>query len=256
MCQSPCGPAALTRGSASSAQAATMESISHLLPAAVIAALIVAAACLLAAAYFSAGRVRWLAVAAGLAAVFATLVAGLNVHRLAAIDVRVDTWLGVTRSHLRAQRLFGILGDPGYVLAALVLSGTLLALRARSALPAILLAAGFTAGVALEETFKALIAPHSFPSGHVTGSAVLFGMTAVCLGIGRSAAEKTALTILAVQGVVFVAALAVYTRAHTVSDTVGGMVLGGAIVAVGAALLDGSRAGRRSSRRHRSPART
>lgn len=244
-----------------------MAGISSLLPVLIVAALVVAAACLFVAAYFSADRVRWLAVAAGLAAVFAALVAGLNVHRLAAVDVHVDTWLGITRGHHRAQRLFDILGDPAYLLAALLISGTLLALRARSALPAILLAGGFTVGVVLEETFKSLIGrtattgplvdfPHSFPSGHVTGSAVLFGTVAVSLGIGRSRATQTALVILAAQAVAFVALLAVYTRAHTVSDTIGGMVLGGAIVAVGAALLDGSKAARRSRRAHRGPART
>lgn len=38
-------------------------------------------------------------------------------------------------------------------------------------------------------------------------------------------------------GVVFVAFLAMYSRAHLVTDVIGGMVLGGALVALGTAVL-------------------
>lgn len=230
------------------------------MPVLIVAALAVAAMCLLAAAFFSEGRARWFLTAGGLVAVFAILAALLDFHSLAALDSRVDAWLGITRSHTRAQRLWGYLGDPAYILIALIGCGTLLSLWGQSALPGVLLGGGFTVGVVLEQMFKALIGrsatsgplldfPHSFPSGHVTATAVLLGMIAVCLGIGRSSAAQTTLAILAVQGVVFVALLAVYIRAHTVSDTLGGMVLGGVIVALGAAILNGTRTARRLTRR-------
>ena len=65
-------------------------------------------------------------------------------------------------------------------------------------------------------------------------------MIAVCLGAGRSRAAKLTLAALVVAGVVFVALLALYTGAHTFTDVVGGMLLGGAIVSLGAAVLSAS----------------
>ena len=78
---------------------------------------------------------------------------------------------------------------------------------------------------------------HSFPSGDVTGSAALFGMGAVCLGVGRSRVVQVAISGAAVTGVVAVSLLALYVRAHIFTDVIGGMVLGGAIVALGAAAI-------------------
>jgi undecaprenyl-diphosphatase len=82
--------------------------------------------------------------------------------------------------------------------------------------------------------------PHSFPSGRVTGTAALLGTIAVCLGVERGRAVKTTPAALVVATVVFVAVLALYTGAHTFTDVIGGMLLGGAIVALGAAVLSGS----------------
>jgi undecaprenyl-diphosphatase len=48
---------------------------------------------------------------------------------------------------------------------------------------------------------------------------------------------QAALGVLVVGAVLFVAYLALYTGAHTFTDVLGGMALGGAIVAVGSAVL-------------------
>jgi undecaprenyl-diphosphatase len=111
-------------------------------------------------------------------------------------------------------------------------------------------------GAAVEATLKSVIGrtatsgpllhyPHTFPSGHVTGTAALLGMIAVCLGTGRSRAVKTALAVLVTCAVLFVAYLALYIGAHTFTDVIGGMLLGGAIVAAGSAVL--AAAGRAAS---------
>ena len=50
-------------------------------------------------------------------------------------------------------------------------------------------------------------------------------------------AVRTALALLVVASAGAVAVLALYTGAHTFSDVIGGMLLGGAIVALGAAAV-------------------
>jgi len=135
-----------------------------------------------------------------------------------------------------------------------VVAGTLLSVQARSAMRGLLVTGGVALGVIIEQTLKATIGrtpetlaalhngsmvayQHSFPSGHVTGAATLLGMIAVCLGLGRSRTFKAALAVPVVAGVLCVAFLALYSRAHIFSDVIGGMFLGGGIVAMGAALL-------------------
>ena len=113
---------------------------------------------------------------------------------------------------------------------------------------------GVAVGVAVEETLKAVITrtpstlaelddgslleyAHFFPPGHVTAAATLLGMIVMCLGIGRRRIVKATLAVPAAAGVLFVAFLALHTRAHIFTDVIGGMLLGAAIVAAGAAAL-------------------
>ena len=91
--------------------------------------------------------------------------------------------------------------------------------------------------VATVQNMPPLSYQHSFPSGHVTGTAALLGTIAVCVGIGRSHAAKAILTVLVVGAVLTVAFLALYSHAHTFSDVIGGMFLGGACVSMCAAVL-------------------
>ena len=189
--------------------------------------------------------------AAGLVVVLSALAAGLNSELLSGLDSSVAEWFDAHRSRKRYREdgeIFGYIGRPIYILVVAMVCGALLSARARSVLPALLVTGGVGVGAAVEGTLKAIIGrtatagpllhyPHSFPSGHVTGTAALLGMVAVCLGSGRSRGLQAALGVLVVGAVLFVAYLALYTGAHTFTDVLGGMALGGAIVAAGSAIL-------------------
>lgn len=189
-------------------------------------------------------------------AVLLMLALQVNAAWLTVTDDAVQRWLEAhcsARWRVYADDAFRYLGRPLPAAIAGVAAGTLLALRARSLLPLALVTGGVGAGFLVEQTFKSVFGrseatlaalqepltdyAHSFPSGHVTGATTLLGMIAVCLGAGRSAAVKAALAAVVVAGVLCVAFLALYPRAHVFSDVVGGMALGGAIVSLGAAAL-------------------
>lgn len=198
--------------------------------------------------------------AAGLFAALGALAVGINAEWLAALDASVETWFEAHRSRrgrVDAGGIFRFVGSPVHVASVAAVCGGLLSWRARSAIPAVLVVGGVGFGVVVEQTLKALVGrtstavaelqgrpaaaldvyEHTFPSGHVTGSAALLGMIAVCLGVGWSRAAKTALAVPVVAGVLFVVFVTLYAEAHTFSDVVGGLFLGGAIVSLGAAVL-------------------
>ena len=222
-----------------------------------VIALLIVAATFAAAALLVRGRLALIMLAAGLFTVLAALALHVNAHWLTSLDDSVQTWLNAHRSQrwrVDAAGAFSYLGRPFHVAAAGVVAGLLLSLQARSAMRGLLVIGGVGAGVVLEQTLKATIGrtpetlaalhdgslvayQHSFPSGHVTGAATLLGMIAVCFGAGRTRAFKAALAVPVVAGVLCVAFLALYSRAHIFSDVIGGMFLGGGIVALGAAVL-------------------
>ena len=206
----------------------------------------------------SAIRVKRLGrLSAGMVAVVVLLAVAINSAALTALDRSVWAWFDVHQSpslHVDSTGAFRYVGRPLHVASAGVLCGALLATRARSLAPAVLVIGGVGIGVIAEQVLKATvgriadIAPmypadyhHSFPSGHVTGCATLLGLTAVCLGAGRSRMRAAVLTSLVLAGVLVVALLALYSYSHTFTDVLGGMALGGAIVAAGAALWASNR---------------
>lgn len=60
-------------------------------------------------------------------------------------------------------------------------------------------------------------------------------MIAVFLGAGRGCAVNSVLALLVIVAVLPVAYLALYTGADTATDVIGAMLLGGALVSLGAA---------------------
>ncbi len=228
-----------------------------------VTTLTIAAAAFAVAAFARRGRVGLILLSAALSSVLAIMAVQINAEWMTALDTSVWNWFDAHREH-RGQGdsagIFSYIGRPVHVAVAGVVSGTLLALQARSVMRAVVVIGTVGAGAAGEQILKHLLErtpanlaqlrngsavdwsqidyyAHSFPSGHVTGSATLLGTIAVCLGIGRSRAVKITAAVLAGTGVVFVAILALYVRAHIFTDVIGGMVLGGALVALGAAVL-------------------
>ncbi|MBU3749158.1 MAG: phosphatase PAP2 family protein [Mycobacterium sp.] len=206
--------------------------------------LIASAAAMLAAAIALRGRPGLVLLAAGLFTLLGALTMGMHADWLVSFDTALENWSDRHRTDRRGELAAGIwafLGDPLHALIIAVVGGTLLSLRMKSPIPVVLVTGAVGVGVAVEETLKTVIPPHSFPSGHVTVATTLFGMIAVCLAAGDSRLAKVALGVLVAESVFLVAALAVYSGAHTFTDVLGGALLGSAILASGAALLDYAR---------------
>ncbi|EHB44983.1 phosphoesterase PA-phosphatase related protein [Mycolicibacterium rhodesiae JS60] len=200
---------------------------------------------------------------AALFGVLAFLAVEINSWWMAGLDTAVWNWFDAHRSHKwqgDSNEIFTFIGKPVHVAIAGLVSGALLALQARDVLRLVVVTGTVGAGAAIEQILKATVErspenlaqlrndsvpdwsildfyAHSFPSGHVTGAATLFGTIAVCLAVGRSRAVQILMSAVAVAGVLTVAWLALYVRAHIFTDVIGGMVLGGALVALGAAAI-------------------
>ena len=208
--------------------------------------LIIVATALLAAALLGRDRLRLVLLAAAAFAGLVALAVGINSDWASGFDTSVADWFDARRTHrqdVEAMGVFKYLGRPFHVLAAALVCGLPLSLRRRSVLPVAVIVGAVAAGVLVEQTLKATIGrsatsgvpvfyAHSYPSGHVTGAAALLGSIAVCLIAGRSSAVRAAAAALVVSGVLAVTWLALYTGAHTFTDVIGGMCLGGGIVAL------------------------
>lgn len=88
--------------------------------------------------------------------------------------------------------------------------------------------------IGIQETLET---DYSFPSGHVTGAAALFGMLVVVVGMHRSEGVKRWLVCVAVVVVAAVALSRVYLGVHWLSDVLAGVLLGSATVQIGATTL-------------------
>jgi undecaprenyl-diphosphatase len=136
-----------------------------------------------------------------------------------------------------------------------VICGVLLSRRARSVMPAVAVIGTVASAVLAETALKAVVgqpqtrvelrllahnfapADHSFPSGHVTGTAALLGIIAVCVGMERSPTARAWLAGLVVAGVLAVAVNRVYLAAHWLADIIGGAVLTALFETLGASVI-------------------
>jgi len=192
------------------------------------------------------------------------------------IDVGVESWISRHRSDgldiaaLVAARICG----PAFMTVIGLVAGALLSWRARSVIPGIVvvstLGAASLANVAIKaivkrpgpvrqeqrsvqltqvwrqnhlKSFNVLPEWHlpsqhyAFPSGHVVSSAAILGIVAVCLGMGRSRTVRFWLTGSAVAGALFVACTRVSVGVHWFTDGIGGAMLAGIFVILGASVL-------------------
>lgn len=200
------------------------------------------------------GKISLVLLSAGLFTALAALAFAIDLPALLTIDTSVLNFFDphlTPRREAAAHGVWEFIGTPVNVLIPAVLLGALFSLIVRSVMPAVSIIGAIGVGVLIEETLKTVIEravpagpllgyAHSFPSGHVTGTGALLGMVAVCLAAGRSCALKARLAVLVTAGVLFVAVLALFLGTHTFTDVIGGILLGGSVVALGATILDAS----------------
>lgn len=174
---------------------------------------------------------------AGLLTALGVMAVAVGAGRTSSMDAAVDGWL---RPHLTpvvrtaASDLHAYIGQPVHFATVVVFCGLLISLHTRSLLPVPLLTGAVGVGAVVEDSLKAVLAPYGFPSGHVTVTAAFLGTVAVCLGRRRGRAAHALLAALASTGVAIVAVNTLVSGAHTITEAIGGMVLGGSLVAAGA----------------------
>jgi len=196
---------------------------------------------------------------AGLVLAFIWLAIGVHVHGwVTAFDAPTASWIGnsVHRSHGLddASSITAQLVTPVTVAAAGLIGGALLAWRARSLRPGVVVI-GTVAGAEFVRTVigavvyrpateaEIQVSPllstehHPFPSGHVAGIGALLGIIAVCIAVGRSRIVQALLTVLVGAGVVIVAFSRLYLGHHWLSDVIGGALLAGVAVILGTVAL-------------------
>jgi membrane-associated phospholipid phosphatase len=220
-----------------------------------ITALIVVALFLGGCALFSHRRLAAALLVAGLLTAFAGLAIGVHTHGwVTGLDAGITSWFVAHRSARFDVAALAIahLGSPAATAVTGLIGGVLLSWRARSVIPGVVVigtvGAAALANIALkalverpsspvEWRFPLSVSDHPFPSGHVTGTAALLGMIAVCIGVGRSRTVWAWLAGPVVAGVLVVAVTRLYLGAHWLTDVIGGAVLAGVFVTLGAAVL-------------------
>lgn len=196
---------------------------------------------------------------AGLVMALVWLAIGVHVHGwVTAFDAPAASYIrGVgnrSRGLEEAARLTADLGTPVTVAAVGLIAGALLAWRARSWRPGVVVVCTVGGAMLARIAIGALIyrpltkaeiaASHSlsaehhpFPSGHVAGIGALLGIVAVCIAVGRSRTVRILLTVLVAAGVVIVAFSRLYLGFHWLTDVVGGALLAAVAVIVGSVAL-------------------
>ena len=191
---------------------------------------------------------------AGLLTALLGLALGLHTRGwVSRLDTATTLWFVAHRSAgwTGAASVITDLGSPPAIAAAGVTCAALLSWRARSAVPGIIVIGTVSTAAGASTTLKALIdrprppqelqllteTDPSFPSGHVTATAALLGIVAICIGTGRSRATRAWLTAGVVTGALVIAATRLYLGVHWLSDVVAAATLAAASITIGATLL-------------------
>ncbi|WP_231915685.1 phosphatase PAP2 family protein [Rhodococcus sp. EPR-134] len=220
-----------------------------------VAAIVVAAALFAFGSIYRASSVRSTALrTCGLVLALVTL--SIQVYGsgwLTSFDGPVTDWMVDHRSGALNQIAVAVTDLSSPVATALlgITSGVLISWRARSVVPG-LIVIGTVGGAAVASTvIKALVGRerpptniqvlletgHSFPSGHVTGTAALFGIVVLVLSAHRTPAVKRLLMLLAVTVTIVVALTRLYLGVHWLTDVIAGAILATLAVTVGGAVF-------------------
>jgi membrane-associated phospholipid phosphatase len=186
---------------------------------------------------------------AGLLTVLTGIV--LAIHRpgwVPELDTATKSWVVAHRSmgFDVAALVITDLDSPVATAAAAVICAALLSWRARSRVPGIVVIGTVSAAALASTALKAVVdrprpplpwqlvleTDPSFPSGHVTGTAALLGITAVCVGMGRNRTVRAWLAGGVVTGVLVIAAT-LYLGVHWLTDVTTGAILAAVFVTIG-----------------------
>ncbi|WP_135452255.1 phosphatase PAP2 family protein [Mycobacterium sp. DL99] len=172
-------------------------------------------------------------------------------HSGTAVDHRVLDWV-VTQRNAWLTSVAAVitdLGSPAAVALIAVGAAALIWFRTRLARPAIVVVATVGLASVASTLGKAVVrsnrppsavqllaeTDHSFPSGHVTGTAALLGILAVV--VGARTGHTVGLLVCGAFATLVVAATRLYLGVHWLADVSGGFLLGSAAVLLGWAFL-------------------
>ncbi|WP_238587958.1 phosphatase PAP2 family protein [Rhodococcus sp. 311R] len=220
-----------------------------------VAAIVIAAALFAFGSIYRASSIRSTALrACGL--VLALLTLSIQVYRngwLTSFDGPVTDWMVDHRSGVLDQIAVAItdLGSPVATALLGITCGVFISWRARSVVPGLIVIGTVGAAAVASSVVKALVGrerpptniqvlletDHSFPSGHVTGTAALVGIVVLVLSAHRTAAVKRLLMLAAVTITIVVALTRLYLGVHWLTDVIVGAILATLAVTVGGALF-------------------
>ncbi len=172
---------------------------------------------------------------------------------LTSFDGPVTDWMVDHRSGALNQIAVAVtdLGSPVATALLGITCGVLISWRARSVVPGLIVIGTVGAAAVASTVIKALVGrerpptniqvlletDHSFPSGHVTGTAALFGIVVLVLSAHRTPAVKRLLMLLAVTVTIVVALTRLYLGVHWLTDVIAGAILATLAVTVGGAVF-------------------
>jgi undecaprenyl-diphosphatase len=165
------------------------------------------------------------------------------------LDTATTSWVVAHRSmgFDVAALVITDLDSPVATAAAAVICAALLSWRARSRVPGIVVIGTVSAAALASTALKAVVdrprpplpwqlvleTDPSFPSGHVTGTAALLGITAVCVGMARNRTVRAWLAGGVVTGALVIAATRLYLGVHWLTDVTAGAILAAVFVTIG-----------------------